>query len=222
MARITDGVELTTEERVQAALAPEPTRMAKAIAAFKASQEAARKMGILAKPVTVKGMSPREAIYAYAEDTTIPEEQRVAFEKVRNEKLLPVEAANEAKLEANINLFLAKEEFVNALAHERKLELAGITDAREARKADAALAKAQADAAKAAGKLGVTEELKSDPKAGQIPAQDESPVVTAAQINADVKAAAENAEREALLDAVSGKGIKPATATSGSKNGSTK
>jgi hypothetical protein len=215
MARITDGVELTAEERVQAALSPEPTRMAKAIAAYKASLATAREIGILAKPVTVKNMSPREAIYHFSEDTTIPEEQRAAFEKVRNEKLLPIEAANEAKLESQVTLMLAKEELVLAPAHERKLELAGITDAREARKAELALQKAQADAAKAAGKLGVTEELASNPNAGTIPTQDESPVVTAASINADVIAAAENAEREKLLEAVSGKGIKPAAATSG-------
>jgi hypothetical protein len=213
MARITDGVELTAEERTQAALSENPSRVAKAIAAYKASMATARELGILAKPVSVKGMSPREAIYAFAEDDTIPPEQRAAFEKVRNEKLMPAEALNEAKLDNSIALMLAREEFVNAPAHERKLELAGITDAREARKIEAAKAKAEADLAKASGKLGVeAEKLPDNPNAKPIPAQDETPVVTAAQINSDVIAAAENAEREKLLEAVSGKGIKPAAA----------
>lgn len=203
MSRINDEVELTAEERAAAAATATPTKAMSALAKFKASQNEARKLGLLGKPVSMKGLTPREAIYKYAEDKDIPEEQRARYEALRDKTLVPVDALSESKQEALINTKMFIEDFVLSVAHERKLELQDRADNRANIALQAAEAKkAEAEAkllAKQGGNTAPVGDLPTDPKAGTIPVQDESPIVTAAEINADVAADAEYQERERLL-----------------------
>lgn len=227
MARITDNVELTAEQRAEANNTPAPTKAASAMARYLAARDAAREAGLLGKPVKMNNMTPREAIYKFAEDTEIPEEQRARFAKLRDEKLAPADALVEVKTEAAVTLALFKEEFVLSVAHERKLELQDRADARAEKQLQAAEAKKAEAEAKLAAKNGANTAPASEevddkgipalPGAGEIPAQmsDADAPVPAAVINADViKQNEEYADREALLEAASGKPAK-----SGNKSG---
>lgn len=225
MTRIDNNVELSAEERAAAAATSNPSKAMSALARFKATQDEARKLGLLGKPVSMKGLTPREAIYKFAEDKDIPEEQRARFEVLRDTKMAPVDALAESKQEALVNAKLFVEEFVLSVAHERKLELQDRADVRAKMALEAAEAKkAEAEAkllAKSGANTAPVGELPTDAKAGTIPTQDESPIVTAAEINADSVANAEYQERERLLaeansgipasDTVKGKGKGKAT-----------
>lgn len=209
MSRETDNVTLTPEERALAATTEKPSASMAALAKFKASQAKARELGLLPKAVSIKGLTPREAIYKFAEDETIPAEQRTRYADLRDSKMLPVDALSESKVESAMTLAMFKEDFVLAVAHDRKLELQDRADTRAEKSLQAAEArKAEAEAkllAKQGGNTAPKAELESDPTAGTIPTQDESPILTAAEINADIKAQAEYEEREALLqDAAAG------------------